>query len=778
MANNQLLASDNFASGSLAAGWSPYPTLSTCQVVVGSPNVTEINVVGTGAGQIWTGLTWPNDQVSEVTIQSLPPNANAGTITLSVRINLTNGANGSGYLAVVNSGATANTGVLTVYRLDNGVTTALSSTVTALSFVAGDVMTFYAAGSGLFVYKNGKRIFYFNDATYASGSPGYNQNVVAGGSLTGSQISAWRGYSVVQQDGIWKKQSVVLPAIAADFALSAGQGIQTSAVRLEGNAQILSGTVFKMWPWNNVAGHTYYAESSDGVNWTRRGTPVLSNFLNSTIFKNGLTYYLYAQASAANGTGDIQVFTSSDGIVWAQQTPSNVISLGTAGAWDSTNLYPFIVAGIVNGTWYGLYPATKTGTNFLFSTGLVTSTDGINWTKYAGNPVLPNVLDAGAIARVNGVWYMWTSANQPGQGHPVAPNLDPTEIVRYQSTDLITWTNAVHSVHRAQPFESLNANTGQVWPASIINFNGKAYFFLNTGPGDNTPPSIAQIELAIGPAPLESIALQKEDAAQQIATDSFTSGIGDLSANWTTPSGATKLQIISGNLCEATSSNTICAMAYTGAAFSSNQYSDITLTTLLDQNQFISPIVRAQTAASSWYTLNLNGPLTSADTTFQLIRRIAGVNTLIGPVVQVTPKVGDVFRLSVITGSDGFPVLSAYQNGFLILQFQDYSNSLTSGFPGLLVFAQTTLTSAQVSSWAGGNANVIPAYVYSYPDDRAFGHFPNLSVTNQGTLLYTVQNPDCRVASIIPVDSRAASIVSVDSRASIDIPFNSRNTPS
>src|SRR5260221_11361604 len=120
MANNQLLASDNFGSGSLAAGWAVFPTFSKCQVVAGSPNVTEANVVGTAAGQIWTGLTWPKDQISEVTIQALTPNANSSTITLSTRINLLNGANGSGYLASFSGGTSAGTGSLAVFRYDNG----------------------------------------------------------------------------------------------------------------------------------------------------------------------------------------------------------------------------------------------------------------------------------------------------------------------------------------------------------------------------------------------------------------------------------------------------------------------------------------------------------------------------------------------------------------------------------------------------------------------------------------------------------------------------------
>ena len=69
MANNTLLASDNFASGSLAAGWSAQHGVSACKVVgSGSSAVAEPNASNTSAGQVWTGLTWPKDQCSECTL--------------------------------------------------------------------------------------------------------------------------------------------------------------------------------------------------------------------------------------------------------------------------------------------------------------------------------------------------------------------------------------------------------------------------------------------------------------------------------------------------------------------------------------------------------------------------------------------------------------------------------------------------------------------------------------------------------------------------------------
>jgi hypothetical protein len=48
----------------------------------------------------------------------------------------------------------------------------------------------------------------------------------------------------------------------------------------------------------------------------------------------------------------------------------------------------------------------------------------------------------------------------------------------------------------------------------------------------------------------------------------------------------------------------------------------------------------------------------------------------------------------------------------LILQVEDYNSAaLTSGYPGITLYTKATVADAKVSLWAGGNANVMPAYV-------------------------------------------------------------------
>jgi hypothetical protein len=782
MANNTLLASDNFASGSLAAGWSAVHGETVGQVVNVPPRVVEPVTTSAYAEQIWTGLVFPNDHISEVTVNSFIAESNT-QFSLLVRFQT---ATQSGYAAHVGGGSSS---VLQVFRYDSGTATQLNSNV-SVTVAAGDVWTMCAAGSGIIVYQNGTRRFYWPDTTYTSGSPGFGN--FSSVNVSHVQISSWRGYSVVQQDGIWTKQKIAIPALAGDYTAtnppSAGTYIPTQ-ILFEGNAQVLSGTVYKMWFGANfgATGGIYYAESLDGINWTRRSGQVIAGFLGPAIIKNGSTYYMYVQSATAFGTGNYFVFTSTDGINWTNQGDTG-IGLGAGGAWDSVQTFTMAPVTIINGTWYGLYSATNLGTGptgDIGKTGLVTSSNGINWTKYVSNPVL-NGWVTQATVNVNGIWYTWIQQNQLGQGSAFG-GLDPTESVRYSSPDLINWTKSAQSIHHSQMYEGVSTNTGQSFINSLITVGGQTYAYLNSDSNDGAGPQIYQISLATAPATIAQIVTQNEDAAQQIATDPFTSGLGPLSSNWTVPTTGTAAKIVAGPFVEPTALNQSCEEVFTGAAFSPNQYSEVAIHTY-NTNAAIVLAVRASTNALTCYNSNLFQPgAPGSAITAKIATTVNGVTTQFPATATMAINPGDVIRLQVITGSDGFPVISLFQNGFLILQVQDYANTLTSGNPSFWVFAINALADMQISSWAGGNANVIPTYGptgtgYSVPDSRAItATTPNSARVVQGTLIYDVP----KVFSLmywfdtlfnrtqpLPVDSRVSK--PVDSRQAANIPQNSR----
>ena len=701
MANNTLLASDNFASGSLAAGWSAVPGQSVCQVVAGPPNFTEANSLLTVAGQIWTGLTWPNDQASEVTV-TMTGSAVATTL-IQLHVRNQGGGSYSGYRAIIKDSGAWEIDVVTA-----GTPTVLTSGA-GLTIGANDVWVFQAAGACLSLYQNFKLIGYFYDATYVSGSVGYSQQATT--SLSTNEVFSWRGYSGIQQDGIWQKQGIVIPANATDLTPSGGfvfGAFQNTAILFE-TGQILSGTVYRTLFTSGVDANIYLAESPDGkAPWTRSVSPVISGHSNPTLTKVGSMYHVFCQVSFP---GPILHYSGTS--LLSLSLVGTALSPGGAGAWDQNGLFMLAVVGNFAGTWYGLYSAD--GGTSPFQIGLATSPDLTTWTKDATNPKLSNATVSQAIAIIGGKWYAWFYSNQPGQGNASAPFQDPFDAVRYVSSDLgQTWAVSSRSLHHTQMFESLNQIKGGISPTAIVDIGGKAYLYGLSCPGDAIGPQIYQTSLAIAPASIASIVAQPEDGFVQIASDAFTSGLGDLSSNWITPVGYTKLQIVSGPYVEGTVINTDCAMCYTGATFLANQYSEVTIKTLA-VSSFIIPMVRMQTGVNSGYQANSVGPTGSIDTTkFIIYSIVAGVSTQISPAsIGITPQVGDIFRLSVIDGDDGFPVLTLYQNGFVILQCQDYSKTFTSGYPGMHTFSGT-LSNAQISKWAGGNANVIPAYPGSF----------------------------------------------------------------
>lgn len=232
MANNKLLASDNFASGSLAAGWSTI-TSQSASIVTGTPKVAECSALSTSCGQQWTGLSFPPDQTSEITIGANWANELNTYVYPYVRLQ---SGSYSGYAALLFNGT------LHINRYDNGVQASplLSQTVT---IAAGDVWTFQAAGSVLSIYRNGQRIGYIQDSTYPTGAPGFGQYTSV--NVAHSPVAAWRGYNMVQQDGVWTKQGIALGITSA--SPTPIKGINTGTVLYESNAQILLLAVPERW---------------------------------------------------------------------------------------------------------------------------------------------------------------------------------------------------------------------------------------------------------------------------------------------------------------------------------------------------------------------------------------------------------------------------------------------------------------------------------------------------------------------------------------------------
>jgi predicted GH43/DUF377 family glycosyl hydrolase len=129
--------------------------------------------------------------------------------------------------------------------------------------------------------------------------------------------------------------------------------------------------------------------------------------------------------------------TSTNGIDWTKYTGNPVLTVGDPGEWDESEVGGPRV--IYDGTTYHMWYHGYSGA-CCDSIGYATSPDGVNWTKYAGNPVFgpgdPGQWDEGfvyftAVLSDSGQLHMWYStAFKPfGVG-----------IGYVTSTDGISWT--------------------------------------------------------------------------------------------------------------------------------------------------------------------------------------------------------------------------------------------------------------------------------------------------------------------------------------------------
>jgi len=154
-----------------------------------------------------------------------------------------------------------------------------------------------------------------------------------------------------------------------------------------------------------------------------------------------MMWYAGTDKSAAPGIDNIGLATSTDGVSWIRHQGSPVLKVGAPGTWDSQSVNtPWVIR---EGNEYKMwYTGRRVGQyDFPQAIGYATSPDGVNWTKYSGNPVLTKG-SAGAfdddwvylpvvISSVTGYTMHYTGASSSSgtQGIGIAT-----------STDGIHWT--------------------------------------------------------------------------------------------------------------------------------------------------------------------------------------------------------------------------------------------------------------------------------------------------------------------------------------------------
>lgn len=299
------------------------------------------------------------------------------------------------------------------------------------------------------------------------------------------QASAWGAYTIPA----WTYLGDVLTATVAGDQDSV---FEANVIR-EAGAQILSGTVYKMWytgGWANPV--LNYAESTDGATWTKYGSnPIIDAHYRSMVLKSGSTYYLYA---AAAGHTQLDLYTSSDGVAWSLDTAAT-LPRGSAGAWDDgsvANCHVWIEGA---GDWRMLYEAKQAAGSWHI--GYATSSDGKAWTKHASNPVITGAGGRGGpwLTKDGSTYHLWAHYSIGGT------TVVPTDIYHWTSTDCITWT-LVHPwpmIYRRDSAEGARNNVGQCADVFIVDVGGTAHVYYTVAADGTQQSGLMHIRAATVP---------------------------------------------------------------------------------------------------------------------------------------------------------------------------------------------------------------------------------------------------------------------------------------
>lgn len=192
--------------------------------------------------------------------------------------------------------------------------------------------------------------------------------------------------------------STISEAIGAFVKSSQNPVITTNPSSWESNyvwqpSSLLDGSSLKLWysGYNGSRFQIGLATSSDGVTWSKNGSnPVVSRLSidnkdahDPTVIKSGTSYEMWYVGSDGGGASNYAIYraTSNDGTSWTNST--NPVFKPSSGWGSAGPSSPFVLK--IGSEYKMWFSSADTGH---WSIGLATSSDGINWTPYASNPVL------------------------------------------------------------------------------------------------------------------------------------------------------------------------------------------------------------------------------------------------------------------------------------------------------------------------------------------------------------------------------------------------------
>ncbi len=594
----------------------------------------------------------------------------------------------------------------------------------------------------------------------------------------------------------WSRQGVVVPPNFTDYNAphSITSGTQMGSVIYDTNPQILTGNanVFKIWFVGE--NHLYYAESLDGINWTRHSGTVLSAICGyPNVFKNGSTYYL-SSAPGVGGGAQIDIYSSTDGITWTIYKSAAIIQnvTGWEAAAGAVMAHGFI--WIESGTWYMMYDIFVNSPP-QDSVGLATSPDGLTWTKSPSNPVISGDPQVGGphVHKVGSTYYMWA---QSWDG-------SVSDIYRYHSTNLTSWTLDIggddsRSVfHRLEPDEGPIgiADSGQVADKCILTVGNTTYLWYTASGADAASGGVGfAIKLATTPRTLDQVVASSEGSvAQTIINPSTDVNVAYVQSTQYASAGAEGPTITKAYTSNNTAGNFLVLVGRltkgtttlpgVSSLIDSQGNTWKFAHTFRNNGVDIGVCYYAENCAGGANTVSLTVD-NSATFFYFIIAEYSGVKTngsltqtttACGPTTTGHPSVGAAAKSGNLHTLATNQLLISHvsnQNGtsLTLTPATGWTNRQTvNGDLGLFDGVATTLGTYQASvglsapvNWGEGISSFLtidsvfptPTLAYSVPDCRNYGNFPNVSRSVNGTLIYDVQTSDN--ASVPGKDSRTA----------------------
>jgi hypothetical protein len=502
----------------------------------------------------------------------------------------------------------------------------------------------------------------------------------------------------------------------------------------DSNPAILTGEpmVFKMWCGTNSSGGeptgTAYFESVDGIaNWTPYSSNPVSAGVLPKVYKSGNTYYLYT------GGSPINVQTSTDGVTFNTAVSTGLVGGGST-AWDKST-FQLQVLDIIAGTWYGYYngenaatfPATPS------QMGLATSTDGVHWTKYAGNPVISIVSSNYSFIKVGTTYYGYFDGLYNNTLSGQLGGL--TSVFRVSSTSVFgPWTELTYNgvpVSTYYPTIASDFNdTALVFTIgdpTIVSAKGNMYLYYSVG--SQGFPSGLNGAVALNTTPdtivgtFEGVVGVPISGAPQInlntlATDSGTgANQNPIAGNWTNITSALEIQRLSNQFVPKTMSTVGCAY-WNAVTWQNDQWAQITVEASSSFSG-VGPCVRVnESGTNTAYKFLWDGTALGTPGTWFIEKVVAGTTTTLiqSSGTSIAVSAGDTL-LGVVNGTG----LYLYYNGVLVGAWQGDA-SISSGAAGLIAFSNAVpVTDAAMTNFLAGDFTTSPPITFTLSGNAGVG---------------------------------------------------------